>query len=214
MKIAAVAYFPDPSAIMNVDFSEYDVIIAIDSGFDTLATLQISPHICIGDFDSVHLPINTETQAIYKLKRSKSYSDTRFVINYVKDKYANGSLDLFVQMDGRVDQIYSIFTHLNYIATSNLNVRVLSGTDQFFTLKPGKYKIDMSSGAYFSLFSLKNSVTNLTIANACYNISNEILNSEDEFCLSNKQLNKNIPVELSFSTGIIIVMINKGDKNE
>lgn len=208
-KIAIVSYFADDLKPYYEQLTTYDVIIAADSGINSLAKINMRADICIGDFDSA---LNENLQfanQLEKLPTEKDQTDTKAAIEYANTKYSDAEIHVFTTMSGRMDQQFALLAIYYDCVKRNYRMKFFTEQGEILMLKAGTYCIPNKQERYFSCFAFGEDVTALTITGAYYPLENYTLKVGSDLGCSNEFSEKNI--HISFNDGTLLVyLIKKG----
>jgi len=185
----------------RIKFSEDDLIICADGGYDNIALTDIKPHVIIGDMDSVSSPIPDSILQI-KHPKVKDKLDTYLCIDYALEKGCT-EIILLSCFGGRVDHSLASLISLRYIAERraegmllNKNSRVVLMTKSG-TIKKGEYSA-------VSLIPSTNKVEGITTSGLQYKMTNETLLHSECKGVSNSFTKPE--AEISFTKGALYVI--------
>ncbi len=164
--------------------------VAVDGGYDHLIANRITPKIVIGDFDST----NNSFTNVLKYNPIKDDTDFALAIDYIEKEYNNHQIIVCaphanVRLEHFIANLKLMTSNMTFVLKSNLILQLNAGTH---TIEP--------DGNSFSLFA-KTTVTNLSIKNAKWELTDYVLDVNDPLTISNEFIDKNM--EISFDSGII-----------
>lgn len=165
-------------------FAADDFYIFCDGGLKHQQSLEITPDLIVGDFDSYTKP---DTQIpIIQLPHEKDDTDTFFAVKEaVKRGYKN--FLLIGGIGNRLDHSLCNLSVLLYLDSLNLSAIAL---DDYSEMQiAGKKELFISdSCSYFSLMNLCGDVKGVTIKNAKYPLENGTIKSTWQYGISNEVL--------------------------
>ncbi len=165
------------SPLIQKALDSADLIIAADSGANTITSLGIYPQIVVGDFDS----LNPKIKKILQRKESKFISfsivkdetDTELAIDYAIQHGAT-SITLLGGLQGdRFDHVIG-----NIFLLSQIKIPIVGlNSNQKIWIEKGPKKVIIDGNKYdlLSLIPLKSAVTNITTDGLYYSLKNENL---------------------------------------
>ena len=177
-----------------------DLVIAADGGVKHTEALGITPHIVLGDFDSLGcVPVGAEvfpvekddTDAMLAIKRGLALGCTDFVLY--------GSLD-----GPRLEHTVANFQALQYLADRGAK-GTLVGLKQIVTLiKDGELRFPAHFEGYLSVFCHGADATGVTVRNLHYNVENTTLTAGFPLGVSNHFTGKEAVI--SVGEGSLLVL--------
>lgn len=151
-----------------------DIIIAADGGAEHCFTLGITPHIIIGDMDSIPPHVKSSYKAhnvpTEAYPRKKDYTDADLAIKHALDQ---GMTDIIIAgfLGRRIDHMFANLLHLS---TLHANILIIEGEQQLFFIK-NTVQIDGEKGDELSLIPLKSDCHGVSTAGLQYKLDNETL---------------------------------------
>lgn len=175
-------------------------IIAADSGYDTAKKLDVTPHLLVGDMDSIsEVPSDIE---LYRVKSEKDDTDTMLAISIAKSRGANEIL-IVGGGGGRLDHLLSNIFMLEALADEGIRHRMYDGINEAFVLSDGEVTLK-KRGGYFGLIALENSTVS---ASGCkYPLTNAPLKRSLPYAVSNEVTGTEAKITVR---GKIIVTVSK-----
>lgn len=206
-KIAIVCYYADDLQKYYQQLTSYDVIIAADSGINSLAKINMRADICIGDFDSALNENLKFANELKKLPTEKDETDTKAAIEYANAQYSDAEIHVFTTMTGRMDQQFALLSIYYDCVRRNYRIKFFTEQGEILMLKAGTYCIQNHQEHYFSCFAFGENVAGLTIKGARYPLENYNLKVGSDIGCSNEFSEKN--VHISFNVGILLIYLIK-----
>ena len=163
-------------------FCDGDFIIACDAGFVHTQNLNITPHLLVGDFDSIDVP-ETDVETIV-LPTKKDDTDSFFAL---KEAIKRGfdSFLLLGMTGGRLDHTLCAVSMLEYLLSRGLYGEIIDDTTRI-RVTDSALDIDPSC-RYFSVFA-KSTAHGVTIKNAKYCLDNADISADYQYGISNEPL--------------------------
>lgn len=208
MKVAVVS--GAPQAWLDLEDIKSSFIIGVDRGALVLIEQGISPHLSIGDFDSVTASelekIKTLSLEFIQLPREKDETDTEVALNYLLNKEIS-SIRLYGVIGGRIDHTLANIRLLLQFAKKGLTLTLVDKGNYLTVLTPGNHKIQSPRLPYISFFALESTVTNLTLTHLKYPLVNYELTQDDIRCISNEAMTSAFNV--SFNSGYLLMIYSR-----
>ncbi|HAX71900.1 MAG TPA: thiamine diphosphokinase [Firmicutes bacterium] len=185
--------------------------IGVDRGSIQLLQQGITPHACIGDFDSITKDeleyVMAHCKDVRVLKPEKDETDTEVAIEYAVSLNCD-EIRLFGTLGGRFDHTMANLKLLARFASSLVKLTLYDEQNTVTILNPGHYVFDRLPYVYLSFFAYEQDVTGLTFKNLKYPLQNYHLKQDDIRCVSNEMLDE--VFEIKFDSGQLL-MINSHD---
>ncbi len=186
-----------------------DFIICLDGGWDIASAENILPDLVMGDMDSLNgeIPQNVPTE---RFKPEKDYTDLELAL--IKSIELNGrNITIIGGIGGRLDHTIANIQLLSQYTNDFDSLTMLDGRNKCFVMNE-KQKNSMilkaEEDSYFSVFSLSDECTGLTIKNAKYPLADYTLPRTGSLCVSNEFINEKDAV-ISIENGTLLVVISK-----
>jgi len=193
-------------AFLQTLIDDTDTIVGVDQGAQRLIESQISPHYYVGDWDSIHSYIQPiirgaiPPENIITLPVQKNDSDLEHAINYFTPQSKN--MVIINNLQGRVDHTLSAINLLS--KNPNLVIRC-ADTDLY--LSNGLCRLTLPVRTTISLIPFTDTVKKITTTGLYYPLNNETLHKYNNKGLSNFNLDKNIVI--NFSGGSLLVVVTR-----
>ena len=186
-----------------------DFIICLDGGWDIASAKNITVDLIMGDMDSLKggLPENVP---IERFKPEKDYTDLELALK--KAIYLNGkNITIIGGMGGRLDHTMANIQLLSQYTDFFDSLTMKDGRNECFVLNKNQNKgivLPYDDNCYFSVFSLSDKCTGLTINNAKYPLTDYTLPRTGSLCVSNEFIGEKDAV-ISIENGTLLVIISK-----
>lgn len=173
-----------------------DTIICADSGYDHASAMGITPHVLLGDLDSIK---KEPEQGITKIKfpTDKDYTDTELALNYAKDKGFERIL-LLGAIGTRMDHT---LVNIQMLARFS-NATIINENNKIYTGK--NIAISEKTGTYVSLLPMS-TCTNVNTKNLQYQLTNATLQPSYGLSVSNVMVANEATVTVG--EGIMTVIV-------
>ncbi len=197
---------------ITLDQSQYEIIIACDSGLVWAKLLGIHPTHYIGDGDSLNIESNFVKQYLIKenieatfLPVEKDASDCEIAIRHVcRCNFDIDEINIIGGLGGRMDHCLGNISILEQFNSSKLKISFCDFNNNLFILQPGKHLIKRDHFTYFSLFSAYESCHVEYVHNSLYDFDDEIITNTSTKFISN-QWNESV-VEICIKKGSLLVV--------
>lgn len=189
---------------LNVIPPENALIIAADSGYNTVKRLNLTADIVLGDFDSLGGKPECSCEVI-TAAAEKDDTDTMLA---VKTALSRGCTDITVYgaIGGRLDHTVANIQTLAYILKNGGFGRLVGDRDTAELLSVGNYSYERRNGEYLSLFSYGEAAV-LTTSGTKYNLTDHRLDNTFPLGVSNEIIEDKFSI--SIQSGQILVIFSK-----
>lgn len=189
---------------LTVTPPENALIIAADSGYNTVKRLNLIPDIVLGDFDSLGGKPDCSCEVITAAEE-KDDTDTMLA---VKTALSRGYTDITVYgaVGGRLDHTAANIQTLSYILKNGGFGRLVGERDTVELLAAGDYSYKRRSGEYMSLFSYSENAV-LTTSGTKYNLTSYRLDNTFPLGVSNEIIEDKCRIFVQ--SGQILVIFSK-----
>ncbi|MBB6479107.1 thiamine diphosphokinase [Spirochaeta isovalerica] len=146
--------------IIKNELDDADMIVAADSGLDTLLSYGYEPDLIVGDMDSI-----SNRKILEKFHRSKillypedkDYTDTELAINHLYEKGCT-SVVVIGGGGGRLDHLIAIYS---LFFRERAPVRWITDNEKIFLVK-GSFCINLKINTVISLFPVTGQLCSMT----------------------------------------------------
>lgn len=186
---------------LGFKIEDNDYIIAADAGYKYLQEAGITPHMVVGDFDTLkYVPDHPN---IIQLKPEKDITDTwECVTQGFKKGYKE--FHLYACMGGRVEHSIANIQLLTRIAEEG-GIGYLYDDNRVLTvIKDSEIEFPSKENGYISVFSLSDKSEGVTISGLKYEIENAELTNNFPLGVSNEYIGK--PSKISVKKGILLII--------
>lgn len=196
----------------NMDLKKYfnseNYVICTDGGYDLAAAQNIRPNLLLGDFDSIKNQLPNDIETI-RFKPEKDYTDLDLAIKTVVKRNFS-QLDILGGIGGRLDHTVANLQLLSHYDRYFDRLIMMDARNKCFIIDSKKHKsfiIEKEENSYFSLFSLSEKTTGVSIKGAKYPLENHTLTRTFPLGVSNEFAKKNTVV--SIKDGTLLAVISK-----
>jgi len=184
---------------------EDDFIIAADGGIHNAQSVGVTPHVLIGDFDSITPAELTrlEKTSVQLLRHppEKDETDLELAISLALEKLFT-EIVVVGALGGRLDQTLGNIALLAIVPPS-VDIRLDDGREEAFIIT-NRHTITGKAGDTLSLIPWGSSAEGVTTENLRYPLSNETLRSNKSRGISNEMLGDQATVHLN--RGMLVVI--------
>lgn len=199
---------PESCSLLKGSLEGYYIICA-DSGYDKAKALGVTPHLVIGDFDSVQSDL-PDTIEVIRAPAKKDDTDTLLA---VKTALSRGykSLLLAGACGGRGDHLLANIFTLEYIKQQGGSGRIMGDTTCIYLLRNETLTLTPDKKSYLSVFSLTDSCS-VTISGAEYNLNRFLMTRSFPIGISNEFTNSECVISVKDGTAIAMTVNKKTEK--
>ena len=191
---------------------DHDVIIAADGGLKHCMKLGLTPHIIVGDMDSVDptdlADLESKGVEVERHPSRKDETDLRLAVQTAMQKKPD-EIIILGAMGGRWDMTFANVLLLVSPQLQAIETRILDGNQEIFVLQSDqKVKLLGHKGDLLSLMPLTNAVKGIMLTGFEYPLNNENLNLGTTRGISNVFKSDSGRIELK--KGKLLVTITHG----
>ena len=184
------------------DIREGDLIIAADGGMDHLKKCGITPHLFVGDMDSLTSSLPEGLPRITFPER-KDYTDMHLsFLEGVARGYTE--FEILGGTGGRSDHTFANISLLLAMANEGCHGRMIAGGEVYTVIKNESLTVRGEAGKYISVFALGGEARGVTIKGLDYEVEDVTLTPDFPLGVSNKFIGKT--AEISVKDGALLVI--------
>lgn len=162
-----------------------DIIIAADSGYNNAVSMGLTPHLLVGDFDSLgkkNIPSGIKT---VELPEEKDVTDTHVAIDAAIE---NGAEQIVIigGLDGRLDHTLSNLAILRDLFEKNIYAVITDGVNRVRYIRSTSTLLARSRYKYFSLIADDERVKGVDIEGGKYPLKNATILCKHQYAVSNE----------------------------
>lgn len=193
------------NSISDISIDSDTFIICADGGYNNAVKFGITPHIAMGDFDTIESD-TVKGCEIVKYPPEKDDTDTMIAVKTALEK---GFDDITITgaLGGRLDHTFANIQTLMYIAEHNAEGRIIGDSDIVTILKNSSQIYRKIDGYTFSMFSLTPCSEGITTHGLKYNLENGRLLSSFPLGVSNEFVEKSCKIEVK--DGVLLIIFSK-----
>lgn len=184
-----------------------DFVIAADGGLRLAEALGLKPDLIVADFDSSPRSLAEQTDApITLLPVKKNDTDVMAAARIAFQKGFREAL-LLGATGGRLDHTMANLAVVLFLVKNGVRTVLADETNRLEMLLPGSYTVRPAAGFHLSLLPYAGNAEGVTVKNAEYELCGAKLTPDFPLGVSNEFLN--LPVEISFESGILMRILSK-----
>jgi thiamine pyrophosphokinase len=182
-----------------------EYIVAADSGLRHAVTLEIKPHVIVGDFDSVPPEILQQFPDVPKksYSRHKDLLDLEIALGVVLEQGAT-EIAMLGAVGGRFDQSLASLFIATRFRREGIIMSLHGEQDIYLLLAPESKRYILPEGQRFSLLSLSNKSV-ITLTNAAYPLNEFPLEYGVGLGISNEV--KASPLTVNLHEGLSVLVL-------
>jgi thiamine pyrophosphokinase len=143
-----------------------DLIIAADSGGSALLSLGVTPHLLVGDMDSIGTGVLAEIRRrgaeVIEMPPEKDYTDTEIAVRQALDRGA-AEIEICGGLGSRLDHTLANVSLLIYAGQHGATARIVTeDQDAYFLTAGAENPIEGGIGDTVSLIALSDPTTGVT----------------------------------------------------
>ena len=182
-----------------------DLIIAADGGYATLRALGVTPHLVVGDFDS--LGSVPDHPAVHRLPCEKDDTDIGYALKVALERGFTRFI-LLGGMGGRMDHTIANLQLLHYLSLHGA-VGILAGSGQAATvITNGSFPFPETMSGYCSVFAWGGPARGVTLEGLKYSLSGAQLDAHFPLGVSNEFLG--VPARVCVEDGSLLLTWQTG----
>lgn len=185
---------------------EGDLVIAADGGYASLSRLGITPHLAVGDFDS--LGRTPDHPALIRLPCEKDDTDMGYALKLGLERGYRRFL-LLGGVGGRLDHTVANLQLLGFLARRGAMGILYGGGQASAVLSNGSLSFPAGLSGYCSVFCRGGTARGVTIRGLKYPLDNASLSVDFPLGVSNEFLG--VPASVSVAEGSLLIVWSCGD---
>ena len=164
---------------------EGDLIIAADQGLLNAKTLGVTPHVILGDFDSLGRTPHEKDCEVITLPAEKDETDTQFAVHLALERGAH-EIVIIGGLDGRLDHTLSVLAIFEELETKHIHAHATNGQNRVRFLRNNSTLIPRSGFRYLSLIAADPVVKGVTLEGCKYPLKKAKLSRLNQYAVSNE----------------------------
>ncbi len=162
-----------------------DIIIAADSGYLNAKKMGQTPHLLIGDFDSLGKMNVPERIRKMELPTEKDVTDTQAAVDIALENGADGII-IIGGLDGRLDHTLSNMALLRMLWEKGIYAVINDGSNRVRYIRSSSTLIARSGYKYLSLLCDDEQIKGVDVEGCKYPLKNARLYKVHQFAVSNE----------------------------
>lgn len=185
-------------------YTDSDIIIAADSGYLHLERMGITPHILMGDFDT--LSKKPENCEILEFSPIKDYTDTALCIQEGK-KRGFSNFVIYGAIGGkRIEHTIANLQEAINLSQNGFKITLTDGNQNISFITNSNAAFPASYNGFISVFAMTDECQGVCIKNLKYELNGAILASSTPLGVSNEFIGKDS--EISVENGTLMIVYN------
>lgn len=186
-----------------------DVLVGVDGGTELLVTAGLSPHVVIGDFDSLPPAAVSELKSaqvpVIEYPREKDYTDLELALLYTLGR-PERRVALVTCGAGRPDHTYANMLLVADRRFREKQVEVHDGSFRWLILHgPATTELEPSPGHLLSIVPVSDQVSGLSIRGARWELDDAIVERGSTRCVSNELAERRCHVSIRSGSAIVLI---------
>lgn len=180
-----------------------DLVIAADSGFLTARRFGVTPHVLVGDMDSLGSADVPDSVEVIKVPAEKDDTDTQLAVSVALSRGA----DEFVivgGLEGRLDHTLSSLSVLEDLSDRRVPAVFTSGRNRARFLRNSGVILLREHFTYFSIIAVDPVLKGVSVEGAKYPLKNAKLFRSHQFAVSNEISGNCALVEIRRGTAFVV----------
>ena len=190
---------------LDLDLDQFDAIICADGGLLIADKLDLSPTHLIGDYDSMEMPEENQTDII-KLPMEKDMTDTEAAVDmavtlgFEHVTVLGGLGGRFDHTMGNLGVMAKYCEELPYLA-------LIDGQNYVRMVGPGHYELPKNPYKYLGVISYGDFAEMVTLRGVKYPLEDHFLTHDTSLGVSNEITSD--AAEISFRSGKLLIILSK-----
>lgn len=186
------------------------LVIGCDGGTQHAINLGLTPHVILGDMDSISGKLKKELEdkkvKLIQFPTKKDNTDAELTLMYAIKQGCN-EIILTGILGTRIDHLLTTIHMLANPKFKNIQICIIEGDQEMHVVRK-KIKLTGKKGDIISLIPLNGDAIGITTKNLAYSLQSEILLSYNTRGVSNI-MTKNV-AEISLKKGVLLIIQQKG----
>lgn len=192
--------------------NSFDLIIAADSGLDTINILGVFPDYIVGDFDSVSdrsliSAYEKRGSKVLKFPEDKDFTDTQLACETAVEQGVS-HLVILGATGNRIDHMLCNFNLIAKLNERNVEGVIIDKSNKIYVLSDGEHLIEAKNvfGEYISFMPIDD-IEEFSLSGFLYNLDKVYLARDTTLTVSNELLNEKAGINIK--KGRILVIESK-----
>lgn len=185
------------------EMSGFDCIVAVDGGYQSLASIGVKPTVAVGDFDS--LGFVPQDVPVCRHPAMKDDSDTALALQWAREQGFD-SVAVYGALGGRLDHTMASLQALAGAARGGMRVAAVGESSVVLPLiGPAHLDLPAAMEGTLSVFSMADESCGVTIAGLKYAARNATLTNDVTLGLSNEFVGT--PSRIALERGTLLIFL-------
>lgn len=183
-----------------------DFIICADGGTRHALTLGLTPHLIIGDMDSMpaNFKVSDFNGEVILFPKDKDETDLELAINHAITLNPDEIL-ILAALGGRMDHTLANIALLSSLQLATFNLKLTDGVEEMLFCRD-QVEVKGRSGDIVSLIPWQGNVEGVTTENLKWKLNNETLYSDKTRGISNEMISD--IATISITKGLLLIVHN------
>lgn len=199
--IFANGSLPDPEAARRL-VAPTDLLVAADGGTRHALSMGLTPHLVLGDLDSLTPDVERSLPNVLRYPREKDQTDLELAINYAVEQGCKRLL-ILAALGGRLDQTLANLCLLTSPRLATLDVRLDDGVEEAFFVRK-QAKVQGRTGEVVSLIPWGADVFGIRTTGLRWSLHGETLYAHQTRGISNEMLGRSAAVHVE--SGLLLLV--------
>ena len=189
----------DPN--LRIDLQEGDLLIAADAGWQTAEKLGLTPHLVIGDFDTLPAPAHRTDTIV--LPCEKDVTDMRAAVDLGLER-GYTRFALYGGTGGRLAHTLANLQLLDYVSQKNCRGFLIGGGTVSTAVTNGALDFPSHMGGYLSVFCNSGTARGITLTGLKYTLTDGTLTGSEALGVSNEFTGQAAHIEVADGTLLVL----------
>lgn len=189
----------DPS--LHIDLQEGDLLIAADAGWQTAERMGLTPHLVIGDFDTLPAPADHPNTIV--LPCEKDVTDMRAAVEQGLER-GYTRFALYGGTGGRLAHTLANLQLLDWLSRQNCRGFLVGDGTVSTAVTNGALDFPADTNGYLSVFCNSGTARGITLSGLKYSLTGGTLTGSDPLGVSNEFTG--VPAHVEVADGTLLVL--------
>ncbi len=193
------------SVFDELNLEEYFIICA-DAGLETAQKFGVTPHLVVGDFDSLNSIPNSKDFGVKVLPKEKDITDSMYAAMYGLAQGFRQFILVGCFGGKRADHTIANYNVMLYLSRKGANSIMLDNVSKTFLLSDSRLRISDQKGCIVSVFPFGTNMCNLSYRGLKYGMSHgDLMMGDTLMGVSNEIIEDSAEIEVHAGYAMIIV---------
>ncbi|MBQ3134252.1 MAG: thiamine diphosphokinase [Oscillospiraceae bacterium] len=186
---------------LRLDLQEGDLLIAADAGWQTAERMGLTPHLVIGDFDTLPAPADHPNTIV--LPCEKDVTDMRAAVDLGLERGFH-RFALYGGTGGRLAHTLANLQLLDYLSQKNCRGFLIGDGTVSTAVTDGALDFPAELNGYLSVFCNSGTARGITLSGLKYTLTDGTLTGSEALGVSNEFTGQ--PAHVSVADGTLLVL--------